>query len=93
MFLFIYAEPFLCDLLWKEKRLSIKKCVGIDSRKLNDIVQNTQEKIVKGQERRALNLYVREEERVVERERGEKKGERGRDKDDIGNMLGKYQTY
>lgn len=48
---------------------------------------------MKGQERRALNLYVREEERVVERERGEKKGERGRDKDDIGNMLGKYQTY
>lgn len=37
---------------------------------------------MKGQERRALNLYVREEERVVERERGEKKGERGRDKDD-----------
>lgn len=38
----------------------------------------TQEKIVKGQERRALNLYVREEERVVERERerGEKKRER-----------------
>lgn len=48
---------------------------------------------MEGQERRALNLYVREEERVVERERGEKKGERGRDKDDIGNMLGKYQTY
>lgn len=50
---------------------------------------------MKGQERRALNLYVREEERVVERERErrEKKGERGRDKDDIGNMLGKYQTY
>lgn len=78
MFLFIYAEPFLCDLLWKEKRLSIKKFVGIDSRKLNDIVQNTQEKIVKGQERRALNLYVREEERVVEREREERKKGRER---------------
>lgn len=33
-----------------------------------------------------------EEKGVVERER-RKKGERGRDKDDIGNMLGKYQTY